>query len=69
MNIPERLLFSAAAYDERVATRFEAFGTRNIDPRRFLPTIVPSVIAAHARHRLGGIATRSPEAPNPQPSA
>ena len=69
MNIPERLLFSAAAYDERVATRFEEFGTRNVDPRRFLPTIVPGVIAAHARHRLGGIATRSAEAPNPQPSA
>jgi flavin-dependent dehydrogenase len=61
MNLPERLLFSAAAYDHRLAARFEAFGTRNVDPRRFLPAIFPHAIAVHARRRLGIGGVPAPE--------
>jgi 2-polyprenyl-6-methoxyphenol hydroxylase-like FAD-dependent oxidoreductase len=48
----ERLLFSAAAMDERVAGIFEAFGARNIGPTRMLATGVPLALAAHARARM-----------------
>lgn len=48
----ERLLFSAAAYDERMAGLLEAFGTRNIPPRRFLAGAVPRALAVHARGAL-----------------
>ncbi len=37
-NLPERLLFSAAARDERLARTFQAFGSRNIGPLRAMPT-------------------------------
>jgi 2-polyprenyl-6-methoxyphenol hydroxylase-like FAD-dependent oxidoreductase len=55
----ERLLFSAATYDERVARVFEAFGTRNIGPGRMLATGTPLALAAHAR-RLASRRHRSP---------
>ena len=41
LNPGERMLFSAATYDERTARVFEAFGSRNIGPVRMLATGVP----------------------------
>jgi 2-polyprenyl-6-methoxyphenol hydroxylase-like FAD-dependent oxidoreductase len=51
-NPGERLLFSAAARDERVARVFEAFGSRNIGPTRMFATAVPLALASHARRAL-----------------
>jgi menaquinone-9 beta-reductase len=51
-NSPERLLFSAATYDERVARVFEAFGSRTIGPARMLAKGIPLALAANARHSL-----------------
>jgi menaquinone-9 beta-reductase len=48
----ERLLFSAAAYDEGVSRVMEAFGTRNIGPARMMLTGAPRALAVHARRSL-----------------
>lgn len=48
----ERLLFSAAARDPRLAARFEAFGSRGIGPARFFTASIPRAIAVNARHAL-----------------
>lgn len=69
MNRMERLMFSAVAYDQRLAAGFEAFGTRNADPRRFLPAMFPRALAVHVRHRLRRTASPSQEAPTLQPAA
>ncbi|MBS1885884.1 MAG: FAD-dependent monooxygenase [Actinobacteria bacterium] len=50
---PERLLFSGAARDPRVAAIFDAFGTRQIGPARMMATGVPLALLANARHALG----------------
>jgi flavin-dependent dehydrogenase len=52
LNAGERLLFSAATYDERTGKVFEAFGSRNIGPVRMLATGVPLALAATARHSV-----------------
>lgn len=52
MQPGERLIFSAAARDPRVATAFEAFGTRSIGPARFFATTIPRAVAVNARHAL-----------------
>jgi 2-polyprenyl-6-methoxyphenol hydroxylase-like FAD-dependent oxidoreductase len=52
MNPGERLIFSAAARDPRLATAFDAFGTRSIGPARFFATAIPRAIAVNARHAL-----------------
>ena len=52
-NRGERVLFSAAAKDERVARVFEAFGSRNIGPARMFATGVPLALAAHAKSAWG----------------
>ncbi len=52
MNPGERLIFSAAARDARVATAFDAFGTRSIGPARFFATAIPRAVAVNARHAL-----------------
>lgn len=52
MNPMERLIFSAAARDERCATLFEEFGTREARPQRFMPRMLPRAIAVNARHAL-----------------
>lgn len=61
---PERLLFSAAARDPRVAEIFDAFGARQIGPGRMMATGMPLAIAANARYALGrrrsGSAAASP---------
>ena len=49
---PERLLFSSAARDERLARTFEAFGTRSIGPARMFATVVPRAIYVNTRHAL-----------------
>ncbi len=48
----ERLLFSAAIHDERVARSFEAFGTRNVGPARGMATMVPRAVLVTARRSL-----------------
>jgi 2-polyprenyl-6-methoxyphenol hydroxylase-like FAD-dependent oxidoreductase len=48
----ERLLFSAAAYDEGVSRVMEAFGSRNIGPVRMITTGMPRALAVHARRAL-----------------
>jgi menaquinone-9 beta-reductase len=63
MNPGERLIFSAAARDERVAQSFEAFGTRCIGPARFFAAAIPRAIAVNARHGLGARNQRKPAAP------
>jgi 2-polyprenyl-6-methoxyphenol hydroxylase-like FAD-dependent oxidoreductase len=52
MQPGERLIFSAAARDPRLAERFEAFGTRSIGPARFFATAIPRAIAVNTRHAL-----------------
>jgi 2-polyprenyl-6-methoxyphenol hydroxylase-like FAD-dependent oxidoreductase len=53
MNPGERLIFSAAARDPRLATAFEAFGTRSIGPARFFVSAIPRSIVVNARARFG----------------
>jgi 2-polyprenyl-6-methoxyphenol hydroxylase-like FAD-dependent oxidoreductase len=58
----ERMLFSAAVYDEGVSRVMEAFGTRNIGPARMMLTGAPRALAVHARRSLsrrpGGSSSR-----------
>jgi menaquinone-9 beta-reductase len=64
----ERLIFSAAVHDERVARLFEAFGTRQIGPTRAFRRLVPLALAAHARNALArrnGSDTAPPAPPTP----
>ncbi len=51
MKPAERLVFSAAARDERLAETFDAFGTRCIGPSRAFASI-PRAVAVNARHAL-----------------
>ena len=53
MQPGEKLLFSAAARDPRLAERFEAFATRSVGPARFFATAIPRAVAVNARHALG----------------
>ncbi|MDX6603407.1 MAG: hypothetical protein QOF13_2609 [Solirubrobacterales bacterium] len=53
MSPGERLIFSAAARDRRVAEGFDAFGTRCIGPARFFASMLPRAVAVNARHALG----------------
>jgi len=50
---PERLIFSAAVRNPRVATIFETYGTRQIGPARMIATAMPLAAATNARHSLG----------------
>jgi 2-polyprenyl-6-methoxyphenol hydroxylase-like FAD-dependent oxidoreductase len=50
---PERLIFSGAARDPRVAAIFDAFGTRQIGPARMMATGIPLAAIANARYALG----------------
>jgi flavin-dependent dehydrogenase len=67
-NASERLIFSAAVHDTRVARLFEQFGTRQIGPERAFPRLMPLALAAHARRRLSqrdGSGSTPPEAGSP----
>jgi 2-polyprenyl-6-methoxyphenol hydroxylase-like FAD-dependent oxidoreductase len=50
-NLGERMLFAAAARDDRIARRFEAFGTRSVGPARMFATTLPRALLVTARHR------------------
>jgi 2-polyprenyl-6-methoxyphenol hydroxylase-like FAD-dependent oxidoreductase len=50
---PERLFFSGAARDPRVAMIFDAFGARQIGPARMMATGMPLAAMANARYALG----------------
>ncbi|HEY8304372.1 MAG TPA: NAD(P)/FAD-dependent oxidoreductase [Solirubrobacteraceae bacterium] len=52
LNGGERMLFAAAANDERTARVFEAFGSRNIGPLRMFATGIPLAMVANARRSL-----------------
>jgi 2-polyprenyl-6-methoxyphenol hydroxylase-like FAD-dependent oxidoreductase len=52
MQLPERLLFSTATYDEGVARVMEAYGSRNIGPTRMIVTGTPRALVAKARRPL-----------------
>jgi menaquinone-9 beta-reductase len=45
----ERLLFSAATYDQGMSRLMEAFGTRNVGPVQMILTGTPRALAVHAR--------------------
>jgi 2-polyprenyl-6-methoxyphenol hydroxylase-like FAD-dependent oxidoreductase len=53
MSGGERLLFSAAARDQRVAQVFDEFGTRQVGPSRVFTVGVPLAVVTNARHALG----------------
>ncbi len=48
----ERLLFSAATYDEGVARTMEAFGSRCIGPGRMMASALPRALVASARRSV-----------------
>jgi flavin-dependent dehydrogenase len=52
INAGEKMLFSAASYDERTGRVFEAFGSRNIVPARMFATAVPLAMLATARRSI-----------------
>lgn len=69
-NAGERLIFSAATKDDRVAAIFEAFGSRRIGPEQAFPRLIPLSLAAHARGLLGGRRRRADDdAPPASPAA
>jgi 2-polyprenyl-6-methoxyphenol hydroxylase-like FAD-dependent oxidoreductase len=64
MQPPERLIFSGAVRDPRVASIFDAFGARQIGAGRMMATGMPLAALANARHALGGRRRRGgPDAP------
>jgi flavin-dependent dehydrogenase len=70
LNPGERMLFSAATFDERVSAVMEAFGTRNIGPVRMLATGAPLALKAHLRRRvLRRGRAQSPAAAVPTPAS
>lgn len=52
MDRGERMLFAAAARDEKVALAFDAFGTRRIKPSQMFVTAIPRAMMVNARHSL-----------------
>jgi 2-polyprenyl-6-methoxyphenol hydroxylase-like FAD-dependent oxidoreductase len=52
MNPIERLIFAAAARDEKCASVFEEFGTREARPQQAFPRMLPRAIAVNTRHAL-----------------
>jgi menaquinone-9 beta-reductase len=54
MNRGEKTIFAAAARDPKVATNFDAFGTRRIGPARMFATTIPRAVMVNARHSLRG---------------
>jgi 2-polyprenyl-6-methoxyphenol hydroxylase-like FAD-dependent oxidoreductase len=51
---PERMLFTAATYDDGLARIFEEFGSRSIGPARMLAGALPRVALATARRSRPG---------------
>jgi menaquinone-9 beta-reductase len=52
LNPAERLMFSAAARDPKMATRFDTFGTRQVRPQQAMPGLMARAVAVNARHAL-----------------
>lgn len=52
LNPGERLLFSAATRDAKVAADLDAFATRCVGPARTFAKAVPRAVAVNARHAL-----------------
>jgi menaquinone-9 beta-reductase len=48
----ERMLFAAAARDEKSAVIMDTFATRQIGPARMFPRMLPRAIAVNTRHAL-----------------
>jgi len=53
-NLPERMMFAAAARDPKAAALFDAMGTRRIRPSQMLPRMIPLSLVVNARHALAG---------------
>lgn len=53
LSPPEKLLFSAAARDPKVATWFDQLGTRRSSPGRVMAKAIPRAVYVNARHALG----------------
>ncbi len=51
-NLPERMMFAAAARDSRSATILDSYATRQIGPAQMLPRMVPRAVAVNTRHAL-----------------
>lgn len=58
MNRPERLLFTSATHDRRLAGAMEVFLSRNVGPARFMASALPLTIAASARRLISRHAHR-----------
>lgn len=54
LNGREKMLFKAAAHDQKVAAAFDAFGTRRVGPARMLATAIPRAVVVNARMAMGG---------------
>src|SRR3954447_12983868 len=52
LNPAERLMFSAAARDPKMAARFDTFGTRQVRPQQAMPGLMARAVAVNARHAL-----------------
>ncbi|HWH20071.1 MAG TPA: NAD(P)/FAD-dependent oxidoreductase, partial [Solirubrobacterales bacterium] len=52
MQVQERVIFSAAVRDPRVAAIFDAFGTRQIGARKMIAVGTPLALVANARYAL-----------------
>ncbi len=66
LNAVERVLFSCAARDERLALTFTAMATRNITPARALAASLPRVAMISARESIArrvGSQSRRPRSP------
>lgn len=50
LNRGEKSIFAAAARDPKVATNFDAFGTRQIGPARMLATTLPRALMVNLRY-------------------
>ena len=53
LSPPEKLLFSAAARDPKIATWFDQMGTRTVGPARIMAKAMPRAVFVNARHALG----------------
>ncbi len=51
-GLPERMMFAAAARDDKAAAIMDSFATRQISPAQMFPRMVPRAIAVNARHAL-----------------
>jgi 2-polyprenyl-6-methoxyphenol hydroxylase-like FAD-dependent oxidoreductase len=53
-NPAERMIFSGAARDDKLAVCFDRFATRQVGPARMMATTMPRSLYVNARHALAG---------------